>query len=76
MAEAKAPGSEGVLSWNPTCIIILPLSEYLWNAYYEPGIVCRDLETLDNRTDTKAQGAYSYSDNHTIVFNQVDKYGM
>lgn len=64
------------LSWNPTCIIILPLSKYLSNAYYEPSTVSRNLETLENRTDTLAQGAYSYTDSHTIIFKQGDKYEM
>lgn len=41
MAEAKALGSEGVLSWNPTSIIILSFNKPLWNTYYEPGTVLR-----------------------------------
>lgn len=39
MTEAKALGSEVVLSWNPTAIIILSFHKSSWNTYYETGTV-------------------------------------
>lgn len=38
--------------------------------------LCQELETVEARTDTQPQGAYSYTENHRSIFKQRDKCEM